>query len=83
LAATVASLGILARKRHEAEKQAGQTLLQLAWFHELDPFTSPPRRRLRVFGMGLAATVAMLLFSSAIANRSSGLPWIQEAFLTG
>jgi hypothetical protein len=83
LAATVASLGILARKRHEAEKQAGQTLLQLAWFHELDPFISPPRRRLRVFGMGLAATVAMLLFSSAIANRSSGLPWIQHAFLTG
>jgi hypothetical protein len=83
LAAAIASLGILARKRQEAEKLAGPALLQVPCFHENDPFASPQRRRFKIIGSGLAAIFMMLLFSTAIIHQASGLPWIQDAFLTG
>jgi hypothetical protein len=81
LLAAVTWLGILARKRRDAERLAGATLLQLPMFDERNPLANPLQQRFKLLGLGLAATILMFSFTMAIADGSSGLPFLQVAIL--
>jgi hypothetical protein len=55
--------------------------LQIPLFDERNPLESVMRRRFKLLVMGVVATILMLSFTMAIANRGSGLPLLQVAIL--